>query len=57
MKAVKIGAVKFRSRSAAVRNYLKRSSKLTQTAIAQKCGVSVPCVNQIKSKMLAEASA
>ena len=46
MRAAKLGAIRFRSRSAKVRFYLKNTS-LSQTLIARKCRVSIPCVNQV----------
>lgn len=46
MKAYKMGAVKYRSRSAAAR-WLLKNTKLSQTAIAKKLRVSIPCVNQL----------
>lgn len=45
-KPIKIGSLKFRSRSKAARYYLKRS-KMSQSAIARKVGVSQPCVAQL----------
>jgi predicted XRE-type DNA-binding protein len=46
MRAFKLGAVKFRSRSAAAK-YLLRNSHLSQTEIAKRVHVSIPCVNQL----------
>jgi hypothetical protein len=50
MKAFKYGNVRFRSRSAAARFYLKRTT-LSQTAIAKRLHVSVPCVCQIAAEV------
>lgn len=50
MTACKIGNKTYRSRSAAASWYLKRS-KFSQSEIARKVGVTVPCVNQIAAKL------
>ena len=46
----KVGAIKYRSRRAAARYYLTHS-KLSQTAIARKLHVTIPCVNQVATEL------
>jgi predicted XRE-type DNA-binding protein len=46
MRSFKLGAVKYRSRSAAAK-YLLRHTHLSQTEIAKRVHVSIPCVNQL----------
>lgn len=50
MKAKKVGAIKYRSRSAYARRLLT-SSKMTQTMIAEKSGITSQTVNAIKRAM------
>jgi len=50
MKSAKFGALKFRSRRAAARHYLTHT-KLSQTAIARRLHVTVPCVNQVATEI------
>lgn len=45
MRTAKLGAVKFRSRTAKALWYLKNTSK-SETEIAKICHVSIPCVCQ-----------
>ena len=51
MKAKKIGAIKFRSARAAARYMLQRYSSWTQTQIARKLRVTIPCVNQVAMEL------
>jgi hypothetical protein len=46
----KIGKFSFRSRRSAARWYLTRS-KLSQTEIARRLKVTVPCVNQVATEL------
>jgi hypothetical protein len=56
MKAYKVGAVKYRSRSDYARRLLEKG-KLTQMQIAKKVGVTPQTVNAVKRAMLAKADA
>lgn len=49
MQSFKIGAVSYRSRSAAVKNMLKNSKK-SQADIARKVGITAQTVNAINRK-------
>ena len=51
MKALKVGAVEFRSRSARVKVLLK-TSNLSQSEIARKTGVTPQTVARVKAIML-----
>ena len=47
---IKIGAIRFQSRSKAVIYMLKNFKNMTHTAIAKKAHVSIPCVSQLVPK-------
>lgn len=51
MRIAKHGAIKFRSRSAKARFLLKTTS-LSQTEIARRCHISIPCVNQALARAI-----
>jgi DNA-directed RNA polymerase specialized sigma subunit len=49
-RQIKIGAIRYPSASKAAIAMLKRT-KLSQSEIARRCGVSQPCVAQLKAAM------
>ena len=51
MTACKVGAIKFRSARSAARYMLRRCPNMTQTAIAKKLHVTIPCVNQVATEL------
>jgi DNA-binding transcriptional regulator YiaG len=46
----RIGAIRYKSASGAARAMLK-NTKLSQSEIARRCGVSQPCVAQLKAEL------
>jgi DNA-directed RNA polymerase specialized sigma24 family protein len=50
MRIAKHGAIKFRSRSAKAAFLLQKYPSWSQTAIAKRCGISIPCVNQVLAR-------
>lgn len=49
-QATKIGAIKFMTASLAA-TYMLQKTKLSQSEIARRCGVSQPCVCQLAAKL------